>query len=110
MGKVQSETCLICHSDTESVKHLLYSCPVSFQVWIDLKSWITRKTVLNLYLSPQEIILGYLNRDTNFLSINKIIIVTKSYFYCTTITYHVELNANLGRPQASGQRPRKIDV
>ena len=81
MGKVQSEACLLCHSDTESVKHLLYSCPISFQVWIDLKSWIARKTGLNLYLSSQEILLGHLNRDTNFLPINTIIIVTKRFIY-----------------------------
>ena len=31
-------------------------------------------------------------------------------FYCTTIAYHVELNADLGWPQASGHRPRKIDI
>ena len=81
MGKVQSEAYLLCHSDTECVKHILCSCPVSFQVWIDLKSWIARETGLNLYLSPQEILLGHLNRDINFLPINAIIIVTKSYIY-----------------------------
>ena len=50
-------------------------------MWIDLKSWIAKKTGLNLYLSPQEILLGHLNRNNNFLPINTIIIVTKSYFY-----------------------------
>ena len=30
-------------------------------------------------------------------------------FYCVTIAYHVELNADLGWPQALGQRLRKID-
>ena len=31
-------------------------------------------------------------------------------FYCATIAYHVELDADLGWPQASGQRLGKIDI
>ena len=78
MGKIQSEAWLLCKSDTEYVKHVLYSCPVSFQMWTDLKNWIARKTGLNLNLSPQELLLRLLNRDTNFLPFNMIIIVTES--------------------------------
>ena len=37
-------------------------------------------------------------------------VCNKNTFYCTTIAYHVELNADLGWPQASGQRRRKIDI
>ena len=81
MGIVQSELCLLCQSDTETLKHLFYDCSISRQIWNDVKLWIASKTGFSLNLSPQEILLGYTMRDQHFLPVNTIIMVVKSHIF-----------------------------
>ena len=81
MGIVQSELCLMCQSDTETLKHLFCDCSISRQIWNDVRLWIASKTGFILNLSPQEILLGYTMRDQHFLPVNTIIMVVKSHIF-----------------------------
>ena len=81
MGIVQSELCLMCQSDTETLKHLFYDCSISRQIWNDVRLWIASKTGFSLHLSPQEILLGYTMRDQHFLPVNTILMIVKSHIF-----------------------------
>ena len=79
MGIVQSELCLMCQSDTETLKHLFYDCSVSHQIWNEAVDCI--KNWFQFELCPQEILLGYTMRDQHFLPVNTIIMVVKSHIF-----------------------------
>ena len=44
--------CLMCQSDTETLKHLFYDCSISRQIWNDVRLWIASKTGFSSNLSP----------------------------------------------------------
>lgn len=43
---VGDDRCVLCRSDTETVNHLFFTCPVSRQVWMECYKWGQISTVL----------------------------------------------------------------
>ena len=56
-------------------------CPQTVNIWEQLDLWIQNKVGYKLNLNCQDKILGYLKFDSNYVPINIIILVTKSYIF-----------------------------
>ena len=80
----ETDKCLLCHACTETLIHLFCFCPMVAKLWQDLSNWIKEKTNIVIKFDSFRIIMGYLNRDKFFLSINTLILVTKYYIYANT--------------------------
>ena len=42
----------------EDISHLLYECPLVYQIWISLENWLLRNITSMLYFDKNSIILG----------------------------------------------------
>ena len=80
MNKSPSPNCLFCDDTPETLIHLFCQCPKVVNFWTEVEDWVASKRTLLTNFTPSEIILGYL-KDENFVPINVIIMLTKSYIY-----------------------------
>jgi len=84
-----SSSCRLCGTEDETIVHLFVECTQSKRVWQNLEQWIYTTINVTLNFSPLTIILGYLSRDSNFLPINTILIVTKYYIFNSAQTGYI---------------------
>lgn len=76
-----TDTCRLCSNETESIIHLFVHCPRSKDLWCSLKHWIYQMLHLEINLTTETILLGYLYSDSNFEPINFVILNTKYYIF-----------------------------
>ena len=62
----------------EDISHLLYDCPVTYQIWISLENWLLRNITSTLYFDKNSIILG---NTKNEPIVNALILITKHEIY-----------------------------
>jgi len=87
-----SSKCRLCGMEDETIIHLFVECSCSVTLWQSLKIWISNCLNLNFDFTPQQIILGYLFQDANFLPINTILIMTKYYiFTCAQMSHFPDI-------------------
>ena len=76
--------CSLCNSSEETIEHLFSSCTETTQLWNDIQNWINHRISVNLTLTSQMKILGYLKNDQHFWPLNFIIMTTKKYIFYST--------------------------
>ena len=76
MGKVDSDLCSLCNTESEYIEHLFYHCPFSLLFWRDFEVFWSINTNEAINLPVQDIIVGIFNEDCEFL--NYCILVGKS--------------------------------
>ena len=83
IGLTDTETCWLCHSTSETLKHLLAECPESNELWKNVTTWVKNKIGINLRIGNVEKILGYHYCDKNFTPVNFLLLHTRKYiFWC----------------------------
>ena len=75
---VNSPNCGLCNLHQETLTHLFYECRTVNTLWNKLSVWITEKLRITVDFNTEMVILGYLERDENYIPLNSIILITKS--------------------------------
>ena len=78
---VNSPNCGLCNLHQETLTHLFYECRTANTLWNKLSVWITEKLRITVDFNTEMVILGYLERDENYIRLNSIILITKSYIF-----------------------------
>ena len=68
-------TCRLCQQGEETLIHLYFSCQESQNIWNRLIEHIKDKLNIDLTLSKNIIILGYLHSDNRAVAINTILLI-----------------------------------
>lgn len=74
-----SDICVWCNEEIETIPHILLECEVVKQFWIDIRLWIYQKTDILCPITNIEIIMGIFNK--NLAKINKLYLFAKRYLY-----------------------------
>ena len=88
--------CRLCGEQKETIIHLFTECRKSVVLWENLLSWIHSNVTIRIELNKADKILGYVQPDSNFWSLNLILTVTRYYiFTCAKATrqlniYHLQ--------------------
>ena len=77
--------CRLCNTSTETFMHLFCSCPKSTAFINTVVLWINTVVKLQISTSPTDIIFGYLNRDTDFIPKNIILMLLKYYIFNSAV-------------------------
>ena len=78
--------CRLCNNQIETVQHLMSECSKSGELWSDITVWIKNKMGIDLQLSKEKKVLGYLHLDHHFFPLNFILVHSRKYiFWCA---YH----------------------
>ena len=93
MSIEKSDKCRFCQSDSETFMHFFVKCRYVVELWKDLENWIHSNLGKLLKYSPMDIILGYLHRDNQYISINTLIATTK-YYICKSAINESVSNIN----------------
>ena len=78
---VDSPLCAFCNAEMESLECLLYFCKLSRFLWKGLLSWIAVEAHIVLNASLLDILFGKFSIETDFLSVNHIVLLVKYYIY-----------------------------
>ena len=87
IGKDESSLCRLCTEDEESIVHLFFSCEHSKHLWSSISTWLKMKLDISIIFTIQEIIFGYLQKDTNYDLINLLVLCTKKYIFHCAVNY-----------------------
>ena len=78
-GKIDSPLCSFYKMIEETPRHLFYKCINSKLLWDQLKEFISNETLSFPSLTLQSAILGYIDLSDDYLLINHLIFIYKSY-------------------------------
>ena len=78
MGIEETNLCVFCRKEVDSVEHMLLYCEISKELWFKVENWIIELGMENYHLTNSRIVLGDLE---NASSINAIILLTKLTIY-----------------------------
>ena len=85
-----TEICRLCHSQRETLKHLLSECQESTKLWQNKVNWVKNKIGVELRLGNVEKVLGYYTFDRNFTPVNFLLLHTRKYiFWCARKTHNL---------------------
>ena len=74
-----SPICNKCNQSEQTLIHLFTQCPSYSNLWQDLEYWINNKTNFHLNVTPEILILGYINTDSFSIAINAILMTKILY-------------------------------
>ena len=78
MGKIDSERCNFCFMYQQDLEHLIISCNIIKNFWLNLTAWLNTHIEENVILSERDIFFGY-RLDGNYSIVNKVILYGKQY-------------------------------
>ena len=78
MNLIDSNKCLICQKDIETIKHAFLECSSVRHLWLQIEKWVKLKTNRTIKLSNLDKIVG---RQSNKLLIEKIITCAKMVIF-----------------------------
>ena len=80
IGLIDSDLCTFCKNTRETVKHLMWECDVTKDLWVNISNWMN--TDLNIFfnVSYKNICFGLFDDNFDFFQ-NIIIILGKRYIY-----------------------------
>ena len=88
--KIKNDSlCRLCNTGTETIMHIFCSCPKSTAFINSIILWIVTIVKIQISTAPNDMILGYLNSDVDFIPKNIILMLLKSYIFNSAV---------LGRP------------
>ena len=76
---VESDVCIWCNEEIETLPHIMLECEVVKQFWKQLKQWIFSKNNIMYHIQNKEIILGIPIKELDLL--NKLYLFGKRYIY-----------------------------
>ena len=80
-GLVDSDICVWCDEEIETMVHIFIECEVVKIFWEHLKHWIYAKCSLLYHITNKELILGIQNKELYVL--NKLYLYAKRFIYVT---------------------------
>ena len=111
MKIADNSSCALCNRESETILHLFWECQKAQGLWRQVKDWLHTKLGITLPLDPITIILGYLNKDTNYIPINVIILVTKSYIFLNSQKKRIlHITSLIKRITATIQDQQRISI
>ena len=72
--------CSMCGAEDETVSHLFAECSYSTKLWEELQNTLASKLSLP-NVSPQNVILGIIDCQTSFVTIDHLLLLYKRYIY-----------------------------
>ena len=82
LGIVDSSNCAFCHDEGESIRHSLFFCTKSGELWKHVLSWLRDKNIYVGTLNKTDLIFGNLMlTDQDFILINHILFLDKYYIF-----------------------------
>ena len=80
-GISQVDSCTFCGEEEETISHLLYSCPMVYELWVKLVEWLEQKfSQTRISLDLKSVLLNRLEQKKTS-AINFICLITKQYIY-----------------------------
>ena len=73
-GMAESDKCVFCQTEVESIEHLLFSCKISSVFWKHVLSWLRDNNIIVENLREEDIIVGKFDVGDDFLLVNHILI------------------------------------
>ena len=81
IGLTASQLCTFCSAESESLEHLLITCPFSMVFLLDFIRWCRNVNIVLDGLSNIDKLFGIWNREEDFLLLNHLLILAKKYIY-----------------------------
>ena len=78
-GMAESDKCVFCQTEVESIEHLLFSCKISSVFWKHVLSWLRDNNIIVESLKAEDIIIGKFDVGDDFL--------LESYFIAWEVLY-----------------------
>ena len=78
-GMAESDKCVFCQTEVESIEHLLFSCKISSAFWKHILSWLRDNNIIAENLEEEDIIFGKFDVGVDFLLVNHILLLGKYY-------------------------------
>ena len=66
-GMAESDKCVFCQTEVESIEHLLFSCKISSVFWKHVLSWLRDNNIIVESLKEEDIIIGKFDVGDDFL-------------------------------------------
>ena len=92
LGLTDSPCCTFCQEVIEFIKHLLFSCKVSFEFWQHVLSWLRDNGIQINTLKEADLIFGKFDATDDFTLINHILLLGKYYIYSSRCQKTAEPN------------------
>ena len=81
IGLIASPSCAFCGAESESLEHLLITCPFANDFWLDFICWFRNVKIFLDGLSNIDKLFGIWNREEDFLLLNHLLIIAKKHIY-----------------------------
>ena len=81
IGLTASPLCTFCGAESESLEHLLITCPFTNDFWLDFICWCRNVNIVLDGLSNVDKLFGIWNREEDFLLLNHPLIIAKNHIY-----------------------------
>ena len=108
IGLIASPLCTFCGAESESLEHLLITCPFTNDFWLDFICWCRNVNIVLDGLSNVDKLFGIWNRE-DFLLLNHLLIIAKKHIYecrkkstcpsfrvfCKTLAYVYQLKSQV---------------
>ena len=75
----ETNQCWLCNANPETITHLFSECRETLKLWMNVEYWIL--TSRNIKFDTTMKILGYHKHDSNFWSVNFILITVRYYIF-----------------------------
>ena len=79
INKVDSNVCVFCKEEEETLIHLFCSCIYSINFWTSLVYWVKDKIDISLYLDNKVILFG--NANNSLKCLNLILLLSRFHIY-----------------------------
>ena len=80
----ETDKCILCISEKETILHLFLNCPKIKQFWTDLQKWLISKQI-PFQVNPPNILIGQNYKEPNRLT-EQINLLAKYYIHCCKYT------------------------
>ena len=80
IGLTDTDKCVFCKTNIETVKYLMWDCDFTKQFWSDVKDWVNHDLGIHLIIDYKTICFGLLSEDFDYFK-NIIILLAKRYIY-----------------------------
>ena len=79
-GMAESDKCVFCQTEVESIEHLLFSCKISSVFWKQVLSWLRDNNIVE-NLKEEDTIFGKFDVGDDFLLLNHILLFGKYFIH-----------------------------
>ena len=84
-GMAESDKCVFCQTEVESIEHLLFSYKICSVFWKHALSRLRDNNIIDENLKEEDIIFGKFDVGDDFLLVNHILLLGKYYIYSKNV-------------------------